>query len=93
RAGWGGLFSAIGTAGYYLAYAYIVWRTLGGDFTVGDLTFLAGSFLRLRGLLAGLLTGFSTTAAQALYRDDLFPFFEARPRLLSRPGALPVPHP
>lgn len=93
RAGWGGLFSAIGTLGYYLAYAYIVWRTLGGDFTVGDLTFLAGSFLRLRGLLAGLLTGFSTTAAQALYLDDLFSFFEARPRILSRPGALPVPRP
>ena len=28
RAGWGGLFTAIGTVGYYLAYAYIVWRTL-----------------------------------------------------------------
>jgi ATP-binding cassette subfamily B protein len=27
RAGWGGLFTAIGTIGYYLAYAYIVWRT------------------------------------------------------------------
>ena len=24
RAGWGGLFTAIGTAGYYAAYAYIV---------------------------------------------------------------------
>jgi ATP-binding cassette subfamily B protein len=30
RAGWGGLFTAIGTIGYYLAYAYIAWRTLGG---------------------------------------------------------------
>ena len=31
--------------GYYLAYAYIVWRTLTGEFSIGDLTFLAGSFL------------------------------------------------
>ncbi len=93
RAGWGGVFSAVGTVGYYLAYGYIVWRTLAGDFSVGDLTFLAGSFLRLRGLLAGLLTGFSTTAAQALYLDDLFSFFDVRPRLLSRPDALPVPRP
>lgn len=93
RAGWGGLFSAIGTVGYYLAYGYIVWRTLAGDFSVGDLTFLAGSFLRLRGLLSGLLTGFSTTAAQALYLDDLFSFFDVRPQILSRPGALPVPRP
>ncbi len=93
RAGWGGLFSAIGTVGYYAAYGYIVWRTLAGDFSVGDLTFLAGSFLRLRGLLGGLLAGFSTTAAQALYLDDLFTFFEVRPQILSRPDALPLPRP
>ena len=59
RAGWGGLFTAIGTVGYYVAYAYIVWRTLTGAFSIGDLTFLAGSFLRLRSLLEGLLIGFS----------------------------------
>jgi ATP-binding cassette, subfamily B, bacterial len=53
RAGWGGLFTAIGTVGYYLAFAYITWRTLAGEFSVGDLTFLAGSFLRLRNLLEG----------------------------------------
>ena len=28
RATWGGVFTAIGTCGYYLAYAYIAWRTL-----------------------------------------------------------------
>jgi ATP-binding cassette subfamily B protein len=28
-----------------LAYAYIAWRTVRGDFSIGDLTFLAGSFL------------------------------------------------
>jgi ATP-binding cassette, subfamily B, bacterial len=55
RAGWGGFFTAIGTIGYYLAYAYIVWRTLAGTFSVGDLTFLAGSFRRLRNLIEGLL--------------------------------------
>jgi ATP-binding cassette subfamily B protein len=53
RAAWGGLFTAIGTIGYYLAFAFIVWRTLAGEFTVGDLTFLAGSFRRLRTLLEG----------------------------------------
>src|SRR6188768_553341 len=79
RAGWGSLFAAIGTVGYYLAYAYIVWRTLGGAFSIGDLTFLAGSFARLRGLLEQLLTTFSTTAAQALYLNDLFSFFDMRP--------------
>lgn len=93
RAGWGGLFTAIGTAGYYAAYAYIVWRTLAGEFSIGDLTFLAGSFLRLRGLLESLLTGLSSTAAQALYFNDLFSFFDVKPEILSPANALPFPSP
>src|SRR5690606_21105690 len=66
RAGWGGLLTAIGTIGYYIAYAFIAWRTVRGDFTIGDLTFLAASFRRLRNLLEGLLTGFTQVAGQAL---------------------------
>jgi ATP-binding cassette subfamily B protein len=93
RAGWGGLFTAIGTIGYYLAYAYIVWRTLAGEFSIGDLTFLAGSFRRLRNLLEGLLAGFSSTASQALYLDDLFSFFDVQPEIHSPAEPLPFPHP
>ena len=93
RAGWGGLFTAIGTVGYYLAYAYIVWRTLTGEFSVGDLTFLAGSFRRLRTLLEGLLTSFSITASQALYLNDLFSFFEVKPEILSPANPRPFPQP
>ena len=52
-----GAFTTVGTIGYYAAYAWIAWRTLQGTFSVGDLTFLAGSFLRLRTLLEGLLAG------------------------------------
>jgi ATP-binding cassette, subfamily B, bacterial len=93
RAGWGGVFTAVGTVGYYLAYAYIVWRTLAGTFSIGDLTFLAGSFLRLRGLLEGLLVGFSTVAGQALYLNDLFSFFEVEPEISSPADPLPFPSP
>ena len=93
RAGWGGLFTAIGTVGYYLAYAYIAWRTLAGEFSIGDLTFLAGSFRRLRTLLEGLLASFSSTAGQALYLDDLFSFFEVKPEILSLDNPRPFPQP
>ncbi len=93
RAGWGGLLTAIGTLGYYVAYAYIVWRTLHGGFSIGDLTFLAGSFRRLRTLLEGLLIGFSQVAGQALYLDDLFSFFEIEPEIVSPPDARPFPAP
>lgn len=93
RAAWGTLLAALGTLGYYAAYAYIAWRTVRGDFSIGDLTFLAGSFLRLRQLLEGLLTGFSQVASQALYLDDLYSFFRIAPEIHSRPGAVSVPRP
>jgi ATP-binding cassette subfamily B protein len=93
RAGWGGLLTAIGTLGYYVAYAFIAWRTLSGHFTIGDLTFLAGSFRRLRNLLEGLLIGFSQVAGQALYLDDLFSFFEIEPEIVSPENPRPFPVP
>ncbi|AWH22027.1 ABC transporter ATP-binding protein [Stenotrophomonas sp. ZAC14D2_NAIMI4_6] len=93
RAFWGTLLAALGTLGYYTAYAYIAWRTVRGDFSIGDLTFLAGSFLRLRQLLEGLLIGFSQVASQALYLDDLYSFFQIQPEIHSRADALPVPRP
>ncbi|NUS61832.1 MAG: ABC transporter ATP-binding protein [Lysobacter sp.] len=93
RAMWGTVLAAFGTLGYYLAYAYIAWRTVKGDFSIGDLTFLAGSFRRLRQLLEGLLVGFSQVAGQALYLDDLYSFFEIQPEIRSKPGAVPIPRP
>ena len=93
RAGWGGLLSAIGTVAYYVAYAYIVWRTIHGEFSIGDLTFLAGSFRRLHGMMEGLLMGFTQLAGQALYLDDLFSFFEIRAEITSPANPLPFPKP
>ena len=93
RAGWGSALTAIGTLAYYVAYAYIVWRTLHGDFSIGDLTFLAGSFRRLRNLLENLLIGFSQVAGQALYLDDLFSFFEIEPEIVPPPNPRPFPVP
>ncbi len=91
RAGWGAVLAAVGSLGYYVAYAVIVFRTVRGDFTIGDLTFLAGSFGRLRSLLEGLLTSFSTVAGQALYLDDLFSFFEITPQVASPENPRPFP--
>jgi ATP-binding cassette, subfamily B, bacterial len=93
RAGWGGLFTTVGTLGYYAAYAYIAWRTVHGEFSIGDLTFLSASFRRLRNLLEGLLSSFSQVAGQALYLDDLFSFFQIQPEILSPANPRPFPKP
>ncbi len=93
RAAIGSLLALVGTAGYYGAYVVILYRTLHGALTVGDLTFLAASFSRSRTLIEGVLTNFSNITEQALYLDDLFAFFRMQPRIRSKPGALPAPRP
>lgn len=93
RAAWGTLLAALGSIAYYGAYGYIAWRTVRGDFTIGDLTFLSASFLRLRGLLESLLSGFAQVANQALYLDDIYSFFKIEPEITSKPGAAMVSRP
>lgn len=82
RAGWGTVFAAIGAAGYYGAYLYIIRQAVGGAISIGQLTFLAGSFARLRGLLEGILSRFSQVADGALYLQDFFDFFQIAPRIV-----------
>ncbi|MGZ7042849.1 MAG: ABC transporter ATP-binding protein, partial [Thermoanaerobaculia bacterium] len=93
RALWGAVLTTIGTIGYYIAYAFIAWRTLRGEFTIGDLTFLAGSFRRLHQMMEGMLAAFAQVAGQALYLDDVFSFFEIRPEIVSPANARPIPKP
>jgi ATP-binding cassette subfamily B protein len=97
RAGLGGVLNMIGTGGYYAAYAVILGRTLSGQLTVGDLTFLAGSFAQSRGLIEGLFRRMSDISEQALYLRDLYEFFEMRPSIEARPPEgrewLPAPRP
>ena len=91
RAGWGLLFNSLGDIGYYVAYVVIVLQTISGTLTIGDLTFLAGSFSRLRGILRGILSRFSNIAQSALYLQDLFDFFEMKPNIISPVAARPFP--
>ena len=93
RAGWGSLFAALGSAGYYGAYLFIVARAVNRDITIGDLTFYAGSFARLRGLLESILNRFSSIAEGALYLKDFFDFFAIKPHILPQPNARPFPYP
>ncbi|MGX5805150.1 ABC transporter ATP-binding protein [Bradyrhizobium sp. Arg314] len=90
---WSGIFTSISTMAYWGAYAYIVWGTLKGDFSIGDLTFLSGLFLQLSDQLETLLFGFASTAGQAQYLKDLFSFFDLEPEILTPENPLPVPRP
>ncbi|AMM50330.1 ABC transporter ATP-binding protein [Rufibacter sp. DG15C] len=93
RAAWGSFFAALGSAGYYGAYVYIILQTVQGQVTIGQLTFLAGSFMRMRSLLEAILNRFTSVAEGALYLQDFFDFFELQPRIHRKPNAPAFPHP
>ena len=93
RSMWGSGLSALGTLAYYSAYVVILLQTVNGLITVGTLTFLAGAFQRMRGLLQGVMTRFSQTAEEALYLQDLFDFFKLKPMVEPTTGKRSVPQP
>ena len=93
RAGWGVFFSVLGSAGYYLAYVIIILRTIEGKVSIGELTFLAGSFRQMRSLLEGILTRFTGISQGAIYLSDFFEFFELRPKIVPLAGSIPFPIP
>jgi len=93
RAALGALLSFLGTVAYYGAYVYIVLQTISGLISVGTLTFLAGSFQRMRTMLQGIMNRFSTIAESALYLEDLFSFFQIQPTIQLKGDARKVPQP
>jgi len=89
----GSLLSIIGTAGYYTAYVYAVWRTVTGVFSFGTLTLLANAIRDASSNLQQTFSTLSTIADQALFLTDLIAFFDMKPSIRSKPDALPAPRP
>ena len=93
RASWGTGLSLIGSAGYYGAYVYIISKAITGTLSIGDLTFMAGSFRQLRSLLEGILSRFTAVSQGAIYLRDFFDFFHIQPKIKLLPNARPFPKP
>jgi ATP-binding cassette, subfamily B, bacterial len=90
---YGALLTLLGTLGYYGTFAYVIYDTLQGTLTIGQLTFLAGAIAGASANIQALFTTFSGIADQALFLTDLLEFFSVRPRIVSKPGALLAPRP
>lgn len=93
RAVWGTGLSSIGVLAYYGAYVFILIQTVGGIITVGTLTFLAGSFKRMRDMMQMIMRRFSSIAESALYLQDLFDFLELKPEIKSPKIPQTIPNP
>lgn len=93
RASWGTFFALLGSAGYYGAYIFIIIKAVDGRLSIGDLTFLAGSFRQLRSLLESILARFTSVSQGAIYLRDFFEFFEIRPKIVQPAHPRPFPQP
>src|SRR2546430_10995923 len=80
------VFVTLGTLGYYGAYAVTIYFTVLGRFTIGSLTFLAGSFRQRRDLIQRILLSLSQVFEQSLYLSDLFPVFHLPPLVKAQPA-------
>ena len=92
RAMTGTALSIVGTLSYYGAYIFIILQTVGGIISLGTMTFLAGSFERMRNMLQSIMLRFSRIAESALYLQDYFDFLNITP-MMKTGGGLPVPNP
>jgi len=72
RSIWGAVFNVLGILSYYAAYVLIVLRVLQKVLSIGDLTFLAGSFNSLRGRLQGSFSRITRISESALNLKDYF---------------------
>lgn len=89
----GALLSLLSTIGYYGAYAWVIYETVEGRFSVGTLTFLAGAIAGASSNIQLVFSTFSSIADQALFLTDLLDFFAVKPIVGSKPNALPAPRP
>ena len=90
RSWYGALFNLLGVLSYYGAYILIIIRAVSGVITIGDLTFLSGSFNRLRGNLNASFSRLTRISESALYLKDYFDFIDFEPPV---PQEKPLPMP
>jgi len=91
RSKWGGLFNLIGTSSYYAAYVFIIYQVIVKAISIGDLTFLSGTFTRLKSKLEATFTRFTRISESALGLKDYFEFIDLQPKVNTNLNELPLP--
>ncbi len=90
---WGGLLSILGQLGYYAAYVLSIYRTIGGVYTIGDLTLITAAIMQAMSNIQQAFSTASGVADQALFLTDLLAFFAMEPAVKSKPNGLRAPRP
>lgn len=83
----------ISAVGFYGAYALVLWETVRGLVTIGDLTLYAGTFQQAQAATAAILLSIATLYEFNLYVSQYFEFIDLNPQVVDPPRAKPFPQP
>ncbi|MCS6937583.1 MAG: ABC transporter ATP-binding protein/permease, partial [Candidatus Bipolaricaulota bacterium] len=75
--GWG----LVATLSYYAAYAWIIWRAVGGEITLGDMTMYLGIARSSQGMFEAIFYGLSDLYENGLFLSNLFTFLALEPQM------------
>jgi ATP-binding cassette subfamily B protein len=86
--GWG----LAASLSYYGAYVWIVWRAIGGEITLGDMTLYLSVSRSSQGMFESIFYGLSSLYENGLFLSNLFEYLSLTPRLIQSetPHSLPV---
>lgn len=86
------LWGLLATVSYYGSYAWIVWRTVNGQITIGDMTFYLTLFRQSQGTFQGIFYNTGQLYESGLFLENLFGFLSLAPQMIKGKGRK-VPHP
>jgi ATP-binding cassette subfamily B protein len=83
----------IATLGFYGSYAWIVWQTVHGRISLGDMTLYLTIFRQGQSTFQGILSGIGSIYENNLFMANLFDFLGLKPQMKIAAGTqkLPVP--
>ncbi len=87
------LWGLVATASYYGAFGWVVYRTLNGELTLGDLTLYMTVLRQSQGSFQGLFFSIGEIYEGSLYMSNLFNFLGLAPKVKPPDQTRPVPSP
>lgn len=83
----------LGGIGFYGAYGLVLWQTIRGLVTLGDLTLYTGAFQQAQGLIESILLSLATLYEYNLYVSQYFELLDITPQVTSPalPQVFPKP--
>lgn len=77
----------------YGLFAFVAYRTLNGNQTIGDLVMYFQAFQRGEGFLRGLLNGLARLYENNLFLTNLYEFLDLKKRIVEPTQPVPAPNP